>query len=521
MTLRARFTLVTAVLVNGFLVAAFLLIVRLQETAFRADLSERARRIARSVAFDGDDDGPEAERPPRDEERPADAGPGPPPPPPPLRATRPDRRLPAEPDGAHVEVVHVDPGRANEGPLRVVWRAYVGAPRVVEADLRAALRAWIADGGAHDVRLVATGGEVTYTVAVRELGAVGGPPRGPEGRRPGPPRGRGMFALAFVEDGPAARAHQAKRWTSLGWLFGGAGLGVLLSWVAAGRMLAPVRRAAEAAEAVRTPEARLPSSGNDDELGRLVTVLNGMLGRLEDAARRERQFLATASHELRRPLASLLGELELASAPGRDAGALAESVRLSRTDALAMSRLVEDLLHHARARADQVPLALRDVGVRETVDEAVARSRRALGRPDADVGTAGVEDLVARGDADALRQVVENLVSNALVHAGPGARVDVVASRDGDGVVLAVEDDGPGIPPDELGRVFEPFGRGDRARGAPGFGLGLAIARELARALGGTLEAVSPCRPQDRARPGARFVLRLPGPARPAGSLRG
>ena len=522
MTLRTRFTLWTIALLASVLVGAFVLVSGLEAGAARQEWADRARRLGRTVAPTADDvlGTNEAPPPPPRDDPPPPRGtrmdgsgpPPPPPPPPPVRPVRSDvRALPDELDGAHVEVVYVDPGRAGDGPLHLLWRASTGTPRVTEGALRD-LRAWIERGTAHGVRLPATDDPAgaSFTVAVRELGGVRPPPRPGDGRRGGPPRGRGTFAVAFVEEGPMEAALLRRRGTLLLVIVGAAGLGGLLSFLLAGRLLRPLRRAADAAEAIASPEARLPAPASDDELGRLVNVLNGMLGRLDAAAGRERQFLASASHELRRPLASLLGELELASAGGRAPDALRESIRLARSDGLAMQRLVDDLLHHARARADQLPLRPRDVALADLVAEAVARSRRALARPDATVDLTGVPDLLLHVDADALRQIVENLVHNALTHAGPAARVTVAATRGAHGTTLTVEDDGPGIPIDEQARVFEPFGRGDRARAAPGYGLGLAIAREVGRALGGTLEVRSPVRPDDATHPGTRFTLRLP-----------
>ncbi|MBL9089520.1 MAG: HAMP domain-containing histidine kinase [Planctomycetia bacterium] len=531
-TLRARFTVWTTALVWLVLFGAFVPVAALERDVALQGLADRARRLARAHAPSEEElRGTEPARPP------------PPPPPPPAGGAAgnppdpldpPDRPepprpiqttttpLPDETDGAHVEVLHVDPGPRGEGPLRILWRRGTGEARVAEPDLRA-LDRWIEDGSAHGVRVAGRGGreDGMFTVAVRELG-VPNPPRplrGPGGRPgPGRPRrGQGTFAVAFVEEAPMEAALLRRRGTLLLVVTAAAALGGFLSFLLAGRLLRPLRRAADDAEAIASPEARLPAPPADDEVGRLVAVLNGMLGRLDASAGRERQFLASASHELRRPLASLLGELELAATPGRSPDALREAVRLARSDALAMQRLVDDLLHHARARAGQLPLVARDVALPDLVAEAVARSRRALGRADADVDAAGVADLLLHVDADALRQVVENLVSNALTHAGPDAHVVVTAAREGDGVVLAVEDDGPGIPVDEQTRVFEPFGRGDRARAAPGFGLGLAIAREVARALGGRLEVRSPLRGADAARPGTRFTLRLPPAALAAG----
>ena len=234
-----------------------------------------------------------------------------------------------------------------------------------------------------------------------------------------------------------------------------------------------------------------------------------MLGRLEASSNRERLFLATASHELRRPLTALLGELELASAPGRGPDELRSSLALAREDARAMGRLVDDLLHHARAQAGTLRLVEGEAFLPELVADAADRSRRSV--PHAFVlDVRDVPEVVLRADPDLLRQALENLLVNAAVHGGDGVRVTLHGERAPDAVLLHVDDDGPGVPAEERATIFEPFGRGDRARTVPGFGLGLAIAQDAVRAHGGELSMTSPCPGRPEGRPGARFTLRIP-----------
>ena len=332
-----------------------------------------------------------------------------------------------------------------------------------------------------------------------------GPP--PPRRPPPPPPGPDVI-VAYLETAPERAAHDAFVLRTALTCLAALGVGGLLAWIVAGRALKPVGALAAAAARIGGARERLPEPATRDEVARLASLLNGMLGRLDAASERERAFLATASHELRRPLSALLGELELAGAPGRDAAALRESVRLAHGDARAMARLVEDLLHHARARAGTLRLAPGPADLREVVDDAVERSRRALGGA-LRAETRDVPSATVEVDVDALRRVVENLVVNAATHGGSDVTVRVRGRVDGPDVEVAVEDDGAGIPPDEIPRLFEPFGRGDRARAMPGFGLGLAIVRDLVEAHGGRVEVTSPAR-EGAARPGARFTVRLP-----------
>ncbi|MCC7139420.1 MAG: HAMP domain-containing histidine kinase [Planctomycetes bacterium] len=533
MTLRARFSLFTSALLTVVLVAAGVVLERIESARVDRELERRAVELARGVAVERTarrpDPPPGAPLPPDD-----DTGPRPPgaPPPrddgdPPRAATPRDdaaapggaassagpamgdvRALRDEPDGAHAEtfLLQMPPRDAPETVGLLLAHGATGPSRLTKAD---------ADRfAAQPPEAVArfAQGERTFVVATHQPPPRGGPPWRREG--PGPPEGRGpraparLVAVAFLDATRAAEAHAAR--VTRGAVVGAVAvaLGALLSFLLAGRMLRPVRVAAAAAEAIERPEQRLPAPASADELGRLVAVLNGMLARLEASSERERRFLATASHELRRPLTALLGELELATAPGRGADAVRASAVLALEDARSMRRLVEDLLHHARARAGALRLVEGEVDLGDLVAEAVARSERTTGA----AGRTTVEPMPAvtlSVDVDALRQVLENLLVNAATHGGLDVRVTVRATASASGLVLAVEDDGPGVPPEEAARVFEPFGRGDRARAVPGFGLGLAIARDLVTAHGGTIAVESPVRPGD-ARPGTRFLVRVP-----------
>ena len=240
---------------------------------------------------------------------------------------------------------------------------------------------------------------------------------------------------------------------------------------------------------------------------RLATVLNKLLARLQAAEERERQFLASASHELRRPLAALRGELELAVRHRRSAPELRDAIGLALHDAEAMSRLTDDLLFHARDRAGR--LAPNDdlIDLTDLVYGAVDRSQRAL----PGMQTLHVGDLPAveiRGDEHGLRRVLENLIVNAGKHAGKDAFVSIEAVVEPTALVVHITDDGPGIPAPEQDTIFDAFARGDRARAVGGSGLGLAIARSWVRAHGGDLRVTSPV--EARGNPGARFSIRLP-----------
>lgn len=250
-------------------------------------------------------------------------------------------------------------------------------------------------------------------------------------------------------------------------------------WVALGRALHPVeqlRRAAAQVARSGGPGA-LPVPPGDDELAALARTLNEMLDRLEVAASRQRAFVADAAHELRSPLAAARASLEVARAhPSAYSGVeLAEDLE---GEVLRMQALVDDLL--LLARVGSSPGAPGAVDLAAVAAEGVATST--AGPAAGAVGEVAVVGAGrGRGDAAALARVVRNLVDNARRHARSRVAVTVA---DGE---VTVDDDGAGIAPADRERVFERFVRLDEAREreAGGSGLGLSIAREIARDAGG------------------------------------
>ena len=273
------------------------------------------------------------------------------------------------------------------------------------------------------------------------------------------------------------------------------------TWLVVGRTLRPVERIRRDVEEitgsrldrrVSEPEAR-------DEVGRLARTMNAMLARLQDASERQEQFVGDASHELRSPLASLRQAAEVAHAhPGAlPEGELAETVL---EESVRMQALVDQLLALTRAGEGRARAPRADVDL----DDLVLAEVRRVARSGLATDTTGVAAGRVHGDPVALAQVVRNLVDNAARHASSRLAVSVVPTP-GE-VVLAVDDDGPGIPPADRARVFERFVRLDeaRARDAGGSGLGLAIVREVVTGHGGSV-VVEPS-PLG----GARLVVRLP-----------
>jgi two-component system, OmpR family, sensor kinase len=260
---------------------------------------------------------------------------------------------------------------------------------------------------------------------------------------------------------------------------------------AALRPVEAMRLRAEAISAA-TPGRRLPVPPSGDEISRLASTLNDMLGRLEAAFAHERRFVADASHELRTPLALLRTELELALRRPRSASELERAVRSAAEETERLSQLAEDLLLIARSDQGRLPIRRMRVPAVDVLEAVAERfARRAQDHGQAVV----VEPAELELEADPVRveQALGNLVDNALAHDAPSVRLSARPGADGL-VELHVTDDGPGFPEDFVAHAFDRFTRADEARGRGGTGLGLAIVDLIAQAHGGSAGAAN--RPQ-------------------------
>jgi two-component system sensor histidine kinase MtrB len=281
-----------------------------------------------------------------------------------------------------------------------------------------------------------------------------------------------------------------------------AGLGGTLF---ARRTLAPVAQASNAARSLAAGllDTRLPVA-SDDEFGawaasfnEMAAALEAKIGALAEAQARERRFTANVAHDLRSPLTALIGEARQLARQARDLPP--EFQRLTGmlvADVDRLCRLTEDLLEISRLDSGQEPPEFEPV-------DAVALTRGVLrSHGCSDTFALEAQPVVLSTDPRRLERIVANLVDNAVTHAGVGMRVCV--AREHDHAVIAVADDGPGIPAEALPHVFDRQFKADRSRSGQGSGLGLAIARENARLLGGDVTASS------TPGAGAVFTLRLP-----------
>jgi signal transduction histidine kinase len=280
---------------------------------------------------------------------------------------------------------------------------------------------------------------------------------------------------------------------------------IVVAWTLVGRALRPVEVIRSEVESITgsTIHRRVPEPGADDEIGRLAETMNAMLGRLEAAQVRQRQFVSDASHELRSPVTAIRSDLEVALHEGADAewpavarAVLGEEARLE--------RLLDDLLMLAATDEAAVPPPATPVDVAALAGEEAARSRAVPVRVRAPVG--GDDDgVLVLGAAHQIARVVTNLVDNAARHARSTVEVAVTPVPSSRIVRLTVDDDGPGIAPGDRERVFERFTRLDeaRARRDGGAGLGLAVVRSIVTRHRGRVWV------EDAPLGGARFVVEL------------
>jgi signal transduction histidine kinase len=276
------------------------------------------------------------------------------------------------------------------------------------------------------------------------------------------------------------------------------GLLTLAAWLLIGRALRPVRLMTQCAAGIADATAcdRLAVPPSSDELSELARTLNGMLDRLAEGARRQREFVSDASHELRSPIAATRTQLEVALAHPERAepavvlrGVLAETTRLE--------VLVADLL--ALARLDEArTLPHEEIDLDDLVLEDAARTRAVP------IDTRSVTAVKVYGERRSLGHLVRNLLDNAARYAA--SRVEVSTRFEGGTPLLIVDDDGPGIPEADRALVFERFTRlsSSRSRDSGGAGLGLALVRRIAEHHGGMVRV-------DRSpQGGARLEVRLP-----------
>ncbi|MDH4300401.1 MAG: ATP-binding protein, partial [Dehalococcoidia bacterium] len=269
-----------------------------------------------------------------------------------------------------------------------------------------------------------------------------------------------------------------------------AGGGIFL----AGRALRPVDKIAQTAQEIEEKDLSQRINVNTkDELGRLATTLNAMIGRLEKAFQRQRQFTSDASHELRAPLAVIEAESSLALQKERPSGDYRQSLETISQEAKQMSSLIDQLLILARADAGKEQWNFTEVKLNKLIANLSTDVEILCQEKGLSFQLGETQDAVVKGDEVRLRELFMNLLNNAVRYSPAPGTVSVSLRREGQMAVVAIKDTGVGIPPEDIPFIFERFYRVDksRSRAAGGTGLGLAISRHIAEAHGGKIEVES------------------------------
>ena len=293
-----------------------------------------------------------------------------------------------------------------------------------------------------------------------------------------------------------------------------AGLG---GWFLAQRSLAPVVAMTMRAQKISAEnlEQRLPIANPRDELGRLAATFNELLARLDDSFAQQRRFMADASHELRTPVSVLRTATGVTlEQEERSEAEYLDALKVIDEQARRLTRLVEDMFMLARADAGERQLQRQNFNLDELLWEAARAAEVLAARKGVELELHSMPQTPYRGDEGLLRQMLLNLLDNAIKHTPTGGRVRVRLERQRGAYTISVADTGDGIPPAAQSHIFERFYRVDRARARTGVtevgsgaGLGLAIAKWITEAHHGQLEL------QSSDASGTIFVATLPVPA--------
>jgi signal transduction histidine kinase len=296
------------------------------------------------------------------------------------------------------------------------------------------------------------------------------------------------------------------RWIVAAILLPAAAFGAVGGALLTDRALRPLRALLETIRSIESGEldSRVPPSGTDDELAALGEAFNRMLAKVAGLVRGMKEALDAVAHDLRTPMTRLRAEAELALRDGGGAADAREALADCVEESDRILALLDALMDLSEAETGTLRLERADVDVSGLIEASADLYRDAAEAKGIGLETFAEPGLRLNGDRVRLRQAVANLLDNAVKYTPRGGRIRASALGDGADVVLRVEDDGPGVPAEDLPRIWDRLYRGDRSRSEKGLGLGLSLVRAVALAHGGRADVESlPGR-------GARFNLRLP-----------
>ncbi len=283
----------------------------------------------------------------------------------------------------------------------------------------------------------------------------------------------------------------------------------LLAWFATGRALAPLATVTQVATTITRADdlsRRIPQAASpDNEIGQLIQAFNDTLSRLENLFNTQRRFVADVSHELRTPLTVIKGELSLMR---RMRHVDEESLKSAEAEVDRLTRLVGDLLLLAQAESGRLPLDLKPIDL-DTIMLEVYQQMKVVAGDKVQLRIGSIDQVQITGDRDRIKQVLVNLVGNAIQYTPAGGLITISLDRTETHARLLVSDNGPGISTQDLPHIFERFYRGEKSRRraqGSGFGLGLSIAYWIVRNHNGSIEVNS------REGQGTTFCVWLPLP---------
>jgi len=265
-------------------------------------------------------------------------------------------------------------------------------------------------------------------------------------------------------------------------------------WLATQSALFPIRRLSQAVQRIistgRT-DARVPLDGTGDALDELTSLFNAMLDKIEGLVTAMRGALDNVSHDLRTPLTRLRGTAEMALASPVDLDRYREALADCVEESDRVLVMLNTLMDISEAESGAMQLQRETVALAGVVARAEDLYRDVADAKGVVLTVDAPADVTVAADRTRLEQVAANLIDNAVKYTPAGGRVDVEVRREHGAAILRVRDTGPGIPPDELPRIFDRLFRGDRSRAERGLGLGLSLVRAIVQAHGGTVSVES------------------------------
>jgi signal transduction histidine kinase len=297
-------------------------------------------------------------------------------------------------------------------------------------------------------------------------------------------------------------------------IFTGIMIPVVILGIAGGSFLAyrtlrPVRSLIHAVRSVSTGrmDARVPATHTGDELDELVILFNAMLEKIENLIKGMRGSLDTVAHDLRTPLARLRGTAEMALRADQKPDVYSEALADCVEEADQILTMLNTLMDISEAETGAMKLQLEEVNVPRLMEDAVELYAHVAEDKNVSLGVAPSEELTMPADRNRMRQVLANLLDNAIKYTPPGGRVDLRAFRQDGQAVITVRDTGAGIAPEDAPKIWDRLYRGDRSRSQRGLGLGLSLVKAVVRAHNGRIEVTS------APGGGSLFTIYLPTPS--------